>query len=205
MQIPISQRIAWYDTYLWVLAGIGAAVFAVGIIGALVLRGNRERRTTLLIAAAAGAFAGAASVLVRWNMSYLSLLTGMVPVVMLLGILWALYDRECALALTVLGISLVFLWGYRRYAASMYVGSEAKTAVVIYLVLLAAVAVLTGLGKLGRLLPAKANHTPVYAACGLSAAALLAALLITGAAYYAMWALAGVVFALAVYYTVKQL
>ena len=35
--------------------------------------------------------------------------------------------------------------------------------------------------------------------------ALLAALAIPGAAYYAIWAMAAVIFALAVYYTVKQL
>ena len=52
---------------------------------------------------------------------------------------------------------------------------------------------------------AKADKLPVYAACGLSALALLASLLGGGISYYAMWALAAVVFALAVYYTVKQL
>lgn len=41
-------------------------------------------------------------------------MTIVVPVIMLLGILWALYDRECALALTVLGASLFVLWGVRR-------------------------------------------------------------------------------------------
>ena len=39
----------------------------------------------------------------------------------------------------------------------------------------------------------------------LSAAAMLTALFSTTLAYYAMWALAIVVFGLAVYYTVKQL
>ena len=33
-------RIAWYDHYLWTLAGIGAGVLAVGVIAALVLRGR---------------------------------------------------------------------------------------------------------------------------------------------------------------------
>ena len=42
-------------------------------------------------------------------------------------------------------------------------------------------------------------------ACGLPAAAMLGALFNTTVAYYAMWALAIVVFGLAVYYTVKQL
>ena len=49
------------------------------------------------------------------------------------------------------------------------------------------------------------DKLPVYATCGLSALALLASLLGGGISYYAMWALAAVVFALAVYYTVKQL
>ena len=87
----------------------------------------------------------------------------------------------------------------------MYVGTTVKICVVIYLVLLAVLAVLTKNGKLNKLLPPKADKLPVYAACGLSALALLASLLGGGISYYAMWALAAVVFALAVYYTVKQL
>ena len=186
-------RIAWYDHYLWTLAGIGAGVLAVGVIAALVLRGSAKKQKS------------AATALVRLNMATLSFMTTAVPVIMLLGILWALYDRECALALTVLGASLFVLWGVRRYGSSMYVGTTVKVCVVIYLVLLAALAALTKSGKLNKLLPPKADKLPVYAACGLSALALLASLLGGGISYYAMWALAAVVFALAVYYTVKQL
>ena len=62
-------------------------------------------------------------------------------------------------------------------------------------------------GKLGkfRLLPSDADILPIYVACGLSAAAMASALVSITVAYYAMWILAMVVFALAVYYTVKQL
>ena len=180
-------RIAWYDHYLWTLAGIGAGVLAVGVIAALVLRGSPKKQKS------------------AWIIATLSFMTIVVPVIMLLGIIWALYDRECALALTVLGASLFVLWGVRRYGSSMYVGTTVKVCVVIYLVLLAALAALTKSGKLNKLLPPKADKLPVYAACGLSALALLASLLGGGISYYAMWALAAVVFALAVYYTVKQL
>ena len=193
-------RIAWYDHYLWTLAGIGAGVLAVGVIAALVLRGSAKKQKSAWILAAAGAFVGTATALVRWNMATLSFMTIVVPVIMLLGILWALYDRECALALTVLGASLFVLWGVRRYGSSMYVGTTVKVCVVIYLVLLAAFAALTKSGKLNKLLPPQADKLPVYAACGLSALALLASLLGGGISYYAMWALAAVVFALAVYY-----
>ena len=162
-------RIAWYDHYLWTLAGIGAGVLAVGVIAALVLRGSAKKQKSAWILAAAGAFVGAATALVRLNMATLSFMTIVVPVIMLLGILWALYDRECALALTVLGASLFVLWGVRRYGSSMYVGTTVKVCVVIYLVLLAALAALTKSGKLNKLLPPKADKLPVYAACGLSA------------------------------------
>ena len=130
------SRIAWYDRYLWMLAGIGAGVLAVGLIAALTAKANAGRRKTGWALAGAGAFVGIASALVRWNMATLSLMTIVVPVVILLGVLWALYDRECALALTVLGVALLALWGYRRYASSMYVGTAVKALVALYLVAL---------------------------------------------------------------------
>ena len=198
-------RFAWYDHYLWLLSGIGAGLLIVGVIASIALRKNVKTRKNGWIAAAAGAFVGAATLLVRWNMATLSFMTTVVPVIMLLVILWALYDRECAMALTVLGASLFVLWGFRRYGASMYVGTAVKVCVAVYLVVLAALAWLTKSGKLSRILSPKADKLPVYAACGLSGLALLAAFLGTGVSYYAMWALAAVVFALAVYYTVKQL
>lgn len=196
-------RIAWYDRYLWVAAAVSAVVLVLGVVGALTVK--KKGHKDLWYVAGVGAFATAASLLVRWSMSTMSLMTVLVPVVMLLGILWALYDRECALALTVLGVSLTALWGFRRYGSSIYTGTAVKAMLVLYLVVLVVLALLTKSGKLGKLLPPKADRLPVYVACGISAVALLAALLVSGAAYYAMWALAAVVFALAVYYTVKQL
>ena len=59
--------------------------------------------------------------------------------------------------------------------------------------------------KLGKFLPADADLMPIYAAAGLSAVAVVLGLFSAAVAYYAMWALGIVVFALAVYYTVKQL
>ena len=88
---------------------------------------------------------------------------------------------------------------------SVFLGTFVKIFAVVYILVLIAAALLTKLEKLGKLLPAKASHLPVYVACGLSAAAMLTALFSTTLAYYAMWALAIVVFGLAVYYTVKQL
>ena len=186
--------------------GSGAGLLVVGVIAALVLRGNAKKQKAAWILAAAGAFVGAATALVRWNMA-----TSLFADDRCAGRhaardpLVAHCDRECALALTVLGASLFVLWGVRRYGSSMYVGTTVKVCVVIYLILLVVLAALAKNGKLNKLLPPKADKLPVYAACGLSVLALLASLLGGGISYYAMWALAAVVFALAVYYTVKQL
>ena len=90
-------------------------------------------------------------------------------------------------------MALLALWGYRRYASSMYVGTAVKALVALYLVALIVLAVLTKQGKTGKLLPETAERLPVYISCGLSAVALLAALAIPGAAYYAIWAMAAVI------------
>lgn len=198
------QRIAWYDSYLWVLLGVGAAVLAAGAVCAYLWRGGRKRAWGLLIGAA-GLYMGAVAGLVRWNMSVMTLLMVVVPVVMLLGILWNLYDRECALALTILGASLIALWVFRRGFSSTTVGVYVKIALAIYLVLLIGLLVQVARKKLPKLLSPQADPLPVYVAGGLSLAAMAIAFVSATAGYYAMWVLGLIAFGLAVYYTVKQL
>ena len=202
---PDIVKILWYDRYLWVLLGVGAAILVAGVVGGLLLRGDKKKRTIAWCVAAAGAFLGGAAGLIRWNASTLTLLTVVVPVLMVLGVLWNLYDRECALSLTILGDSLIALWICRKQMYSMFLGTYVKIFAVVYILVLIAVALLTKQGKLKKLLPASADPLPVYVACGLSAVAMLGTLFSSIVAYYAMWALAIVVFGLAVYYTVKQL
>ena len=200
-----EQQIAWYDVYLKNLILVGVAVLVVGVVLSYLWRRNKKTRFYGWAITGLGAFVAAASALVLWNMSSLTLLSTLVPVIMVLGIVWNLYDRECALSLTLLGISLFMLWVCRRQLTSIYLGTIVKVAVVALIVALIVIAVLTKQGKLTKLLSAKSQPTPVYVACGLSVLALAASLLSTVVAYYAMWALAIVVFGLAVYYTVKQL
>ena len=199
------QQIAWFDHYLFYLMGAGAVLLVIGAVCAVLWKADKKKFIPALSLAAVGAFLGLSALLIRWNMSILTLFTVVVPVVMLLGILWSLYDRECALALTILGVTLILLWVCRRAGASQYYGIYVKAVSVLYLLAAAAVALLVKQGKLRKLLPANADPLPVYVACGLSVVAIAAALISTTVAYYVMWVLAIVVFALAVYYTVKQL
>ena len=208
-----QQQINWYDRYLWILAGVGAAALILGIVLSAMWKTDKKKRVIGWYAAGGGAFLAVSALLIRaLNAPVVTLLSVVVPVVMLLVVLWGLYDRECAIALTILGVSLIFLWVCRRMFSNIYYGTLIRVAAVLFLVLLAAAALLARKagrsgGKLGRLrlLPADADLLPIYTACGLSAAGVAAALISVNFAYYAMWILAVVVFALAVYYTVKQL
>lgn len=208
----LEQVVSWDNYLIYLLyAGIGVAV--VGAVLSAVWHKIPKRRTIGWGVLAAGVFLIVANYLIRTYMAAaVTLLCVVVPVVMLLGILWNLYDRECAWSLTILGASLIVLWVCRRELNSMYLGTTVKVISVIYIILLAAMAVMAHqadkndgrLGKL-RILPSDADPLPIYVACGLSIIAMLAALVSTTVAYYAIWGLAIVAFALAVYYTVKQL
>lgn len=207
----LNQVVAW-DEYLKYFAWAGLGVLLLGAVLSFLWKAERRKRQIGWALLAAGAFLGAVSAVVRLNLSVLTFLYVAVPVAMLLGILWSLYDRECALALTILGVSLLVLWICRRELSNLYLGTYVKAAAVIYLLLVAAAAYLTHRadrsgGRLGKLqlLPADADPLPIYVACGLSLAAVITVLISPLVSYYAMWILAGVVFALAVYYTVKQL
>lgn len=199
------QRIAWYDSYLWTLVGVGAAVLVVGAVCTCLWRHNRKRIPAGLAITGAGVYIAAVAGLIRWNMSFMTLLMVVVPVVMLLGILWSLYDRECALALTILGVTLIVLWVCRRALSSVVVGTYVKMAVAVYVLILVGLLVQLKRQKLDKLLPAQADPLPVYVACVLSFVSIAAAVINSVAGYYAIWVLAIVVFGLAVYYTVKQL
>jgi len=200
------QQIAWYDKYLRVLTGAGLVVLVVGLVLSLLWRADKKKRVLGWYVLGAGVFlAGSSALILKMNAPAVKLLTVVVPVVMLLGILWSLYDRECALALTILCATLIVLWVCRNELDSMYIGTYVKVLAVLYIVVVAAVALLAKTGKLSKLLPPSADTLPVYAACGLSVVAMAVALVSSSAAFYVMWGLAIVVFALAVYYTVKQL
>lgn len=203
----IREVVAW-DEYLKYFAYAGIAVLAIGVALTFLWKADKKKRIIGVSAAAAGAYLAAVSAVARMNLSLISLLVVIVPAIVIVGILWCLYDRECALSLTILGVSLVVVWAARR---AIYLPAV-KILVVLFLLALVAVAVLTrkamqSAGKLGKFqfLPTKANVTAVYVSCGLSLVAVATVLVSVTIAYYSMWLLAAVVFALSVYYTVKQL
>ena len=174
----VTQTLVWHDR-LPVFAGLGAAVLVLGVVLSVLWKADGRRRLIGWCLAGIGAFFAGGSLLIRAYQE---------PALMLLSVLWAFYDRECSIALTVLSASMIVLWVSRRLFSHLTLGVPVKVLSVVYILLLA------GLCWLAR-----------GAASGLSAAAIVLALFSASMAYYAMWALGIVFFALAVYYTVQQL
>lgn len=201
----MKQVLIWYDR-LMIFAGIGAAVLTVGIALSLLWKKDKEKRVFAWALAALGLFLVISNILIRLYFEpAFMLLSVVVPVGIVLSVLWALYNRECSVAITILCASLIVVWVCRKLIGSIALGMPVRIIAVIYLLAVAALVWLAKQGKLGMLLPANADVLPIYVAGGLSALTILVALFSATAAYYAMWCLGVVAFALAVYYTVKLL
>lgn len=201
----VTEALVWHERLL-IFAGLGAVVLALGIGLSVHWKTDQRKRLVGWCLIGLGLFFGGGSMLIRlYFESAVTLLSVVVPVTMVLTVIWAFYDRECAVAMTALSGTLILLWMCRRLFNHLTLGLPVKAMAVAYVLLLGGLCWLAKNKKLEKLLPADADLMPIYAAAGLSAAAVVLGLFSATVAYYAMWALGIVVFALAVYYTVKQL
>lgn len=198
-----DQVLAWYAA-LPIIILFGAGVMLIGSVLTKKWKHNKKKRPYAAWTAGIGAFLMISTALIRINMSFLSLMTVLVPVTMLLALIWLLYDRECALTLTILSTAMIMLWICRRLGPAPVYRTALLLLAAGYILLLVGVVALVKQAKLPLLNPSD-DTLPVYVGAGLSIVAVAVSLFSTTLAYYAMWALAAVVFALAVYYTVKQL
>ena len=209
----LDQVLAW-DSYLRVSLwlGLGVAVLG-GVLLYLCRRKPGWKRAVSGMVLELGAFMAVTGGLVtRYYASPITLLAVAVPAAALMAILWYLYDRECAWALIVLGLDLAVLWVCRKGIGSAYWHGKVLAGAIVFLVCLAALALLTArmaksrgmLGKL-RLLGENFDTMPIYAACGIAAVTTVLALVSSVAAYYCLYAVAVLLFALAVYYAIRQL
>ena len=202
----MNQVVVWNERYLPILAGVGIALVALGAIWIGLQRGDRFKRTIGAYAAGAGAFVALTSLLSIRNLTFLDYLIVVVPLCAFLGIVWGLYDTECALSLTALGLGVTATWIFSRTMQpfSPYLGVS-KAFAVLMLALLALTLVLLWNGTLKKYLPLKSDGLLLYVSLALTFAGVLASLVSVGAAGYAMWTLALAAFGLLVYYTMKQI
>ena len=208
-----EQLIVW-DSVLQVLLYIGLGLLAIGIIMAVIWRKRADwKYGAAQVAMSSGAFLAVGNWVIRTVYPNGSMiLCVLVPAVMLLGVLWMLYARECFYALSVLGSGILAVWICRHGENSVYWKTFVSAGAAVYLVLLAATAFVAyrterNHGSFGpfRFLPTDADYLVIYASCILSAAATVVSLVSVAIAYYALWVLGLVIFALAVYYTVREL
>lgn len=209
----LDQVLAW-DSYLRVSLwlGLGVAVLG-GVLLYLCRRKPGWKRAVSGMVLELGAFMAVTGGLVtRYYASPITLLAVAVPAAALMAMLWYLYDRECAWGLIVLGLDLAVLWICRKGMGNFLWEKRVLVGTVIFLICLAVLAFLTAklaksrgmLGKL-RLLGENFDTMPIYAACGVSAVTTVLALVSSVAAYYCIYIVAVLLFALAVYYAIRQL
>ena len=198
------------DSFFGVFRFLGAVLFLAGCVWtALWVRGGKKK---LLPCVCSGVvlWLWIASVLCYGlNETGMTLLCALPVAVAVLSAIFFLYQREFFFNGMFVAVGMAALWVFRQiytnHAALTYVGFA---LVWVFLAVMAAAAFRLSRkdGRLGslRLVSAGASYLPIYLTCGVVAAALLAALLIgIASAYYAIFALVGWLFCLAVYYTVK--
>ena len=192
----IDQMLAWYD-YLLAFAAVGLAAAAIGLVLVRKWKDSKGKKELAWYLLGGGAFLAASSALVHLNMSALSVFTTLVPVALVVDVLWWLFDKDSALSLTALAGALAVVWVLRRSDILLV-----KAAAAVFL--LAVVLLVPAVKKNKISVPAEGKKM-IFISCGISAVGVAAAVVSTTIAYYTMWALAAVIFCMAVYYTVKQL
>ena len=199
------------DSFFGVFRFAGVVLFAAACVWVVlsIRRGKKWMRP--LISAAAALWVWLIALLsYGLNVTGMNLLCA-IPVAAAVAVaIYFLYQREFFFCVCLGAVGLAAIW----VARSIYMSHPRMTwcGMIVVCVLMAAAAVLTHkvaarggmLGKV-RLFPGKAIYTPVYLTCAVVVLAVLVAMLLNVAAigYYALCVLAGWLFCLAVYYTVK--
>jgi len=201
--------------YLEVVRWVGLAILAVGAV--LLLSRKQTGFLTKLgvLLLAVGLFLAVSSFLMLsiYPQGTRAMCVA-VPVAVLLGIVFLLYPHEFSVQALGLAASLGALFLLNKGLAKPGWRTLLLIAAVLVLLLLAALALCShmvrgngGVLALGqrkfRLYGERTNYTLLYGVLAVCFAAVLLGMFVSGAAFYGMWTLAVLTFALAVYYTIK--
>ena len=197
---------------LEVLLYVGLALVAAGIV-LLIVNKKKDKGLTnlnkwLLIAGVF--FTLSSELMLKVYPQGTTAMCVFVPVVMILAIIFLMYQREfsvqaVALAMTIL--AMVLLSRGSGNWAMVVKGYSVCAALVIAALAVVAYLAQRNDGCIGsvRLFPSGAGYKILYLILIVCLAAIVAALLVGGIAYYGVWAMSVLLFLLAVYYTVKML
>lgn len=134
----------------------------------------------------------------------------LVPVLMLLSVVFLLYQHEFAVQTASLTLTIAATVLLNRGATAS--AGLLKVLVVGCIVVILALCVLVGMAQKNGgalrgqpIFPAKTDYRMMYAVMAFSEVVIILSLTVAGVAFWAIWASAIVLFALAVWYTVKLL
>ena len=209
--------VQWVVALSKVFGVLRFAALALAVVGAALAvywKNDKKKKSWALWGAGASLFVSVTSFLMlAFYPAATDALCVAVPLLMLFGVVCLMYPRDFALGVAVLGIAMADLWLLRRsymaHPALLTVLTVCAIAVIVAaLVLVVLVKKNGGLwickkNKV-RVFSKNCNYSVMFAAIAVSVIALAAALAVFSTAFYAMWALGVILFALAVYYTVKQ-
>ncbi len=207
------REIALSSYVVEALMYVGLALFALGVVLRFVRRktGHHTRLANWLLAAGVF-FAVANKAMLAVYPDASVALCIIVPILLIVGVAFFLYQREFFLSLCALMLSVGACWLCSKGLGNANWNSFVIAASVAVLIVIAALFALSlsAAGKKGileiggrklRMLSVSPNRALLYGAYILSALAVIAALL--GYGYYGIWVVCVVIFALAVYYTIR--
>ena len=208
-----SRRMYEWYRYFGVMRWVGLGLLIVGVV--LLVMKNRQGLKNWIgrlgagIAAAGGFLALSSEGARHVYPTSVSVMCVLVPVVLVLGIIYLFYQAEFSVQATALAAGLFALALLNRSGTTLV--RAVSVLVMIFIALLIAGTVLLkkngGTLKLGqkpmRLFPVNMDYRLTFGVPALCIVAVLAALLAPSVAFYAIWVLGALAFALAVYYTVK--
>lgn len=197
--------------FLEVMVWVGLALTAVGIVFAT-MRKKQTRFAPLAkwFVSLGVFFAVSSTVMLRIYPAGTTAMCVLVPVLMLLSVVVLLYQREFAVETVALALTLASAVLLNHGSVSL--GGAMKALVVLAVLAILALCVAVGAAQKNggalkgvTLFPANADYRLMYGVLAFSAVMIVLSLVVAGAAYWAIWATAIVLFALAVWYTVKLL
>ncbi len=193
--------------YLQIAAYVGLALFIFGMIAFYFVKNKPKLNRLGVWGVGIGGFFAISSVVLLKFPGLIPALNVTVPVLMLLGIAYLLYERTFfaeALGLTGALYATVFL--HRGATNHVKIGAAVVMAAIVALIVLSAIAK-AHKGKLGklRIFPKESEYPLLFTVLTICILAVLCAFLFPVAAYYLIWTLAIITFLLSVYYTVRIL
>ncbi len=209
--------VQWVVALSKVFGVLRYAALVVAVICAVLAvcwKSDKKKKSLAVWGVGVGAFLSVTSfMMMAYYPAATDVLCVAVPLLMLFGIICLLYPRDFTLSVAALAVAMADLWLFRRSYMSHPTVLTVLTVCAIAAVIAALVLVVLVKKNGGiwlckknkvRIFAKNCNYGIMFAAMAVSVAAMAAALAAFSAAFYAMWALGVVLFALAVYYTVKQ-